>query len=381
MIENVVRRLRRAGFTLIELLVVIAIIAVLIALLLPAVQQAREAARRTQCKNNLKQLGLALHNYHDANLKFPYSSGGTAAGANNSTDCNWDRQSGLVQLLPYMDQANLYMQITSGGTINGTGPWQPGGPSPWIAAYPPYQQKIAMFRCPSEAGQGGSGINDGFDFSKFGRTNYAFCLGDTGQNVNQWDAGRQARGMFFFQSSLGLRDCTDGSSNTILMGEIGVSIGDGTRTDIVGQVADGVYQGDKGVPWAVTNPSACLAQVSGRSYLSTSNVHSLRGNRWADGCPSSTGFQTILPPNAPSCDESGWDGGSGTYSAGSRHTGGVHILMGDGAARFIGENINTGNLNSPDVYSAGTTSVGGQSPYGVWGALGTRAAGEIAGEF
>lgn len=381
MIGFAVRRLRQAGFTLIELLVVIAIIAVLIALLLPAVQQAREAARRTQCKNNMKQLGLALHNYHDVYLKFPYSSGGTKVGNVNSTDGNWDRQSGLVVLLPYIEQANLYNQIAAGGLINGTGPWQPMGPSPWIAGYPPYQTRIATFNCPSEAGQGGSGVNDGFDFTKFGRTNYAFCLGDTGQNVNQWDAGRQVRGMFFFQSSLGLRDCTDGSSNTILMGEIGVSNGDGTKTDIVGQVADGVYQGNKGVPWVITQPSACMAMVSGNAYIATANVHSLRGNRWADGCPSSTGFQTILPPNGPSCDESGWDAGSGTYSAGSRHPGGVNVLMGDGSVKFASSNIDTGNLASPDVYTTGTTSVGGQSPYGVWGALGTRGAGETASNF
>ena len=381
MIGFALKYVRKAGFTLIELLVVIAIIAVLIALLLPAVQQAREAARRTQCKNNIKQLGLALHNYHDAYLRFPYSSGGTKVGSANSTDGNWDRASGLVQLLPYLEQANLYNQIAAGGTINGTGPWQPMGPSPWIAGYPPYQQKIAVFNCPSEAGQGGSGVNDGFDFSKFGRTNYAFCLGDTGQNVNQWDAGRQVRGMFFFQSNLGLRDCLDGSSNTILMGEIGVSIGDGTLTDIVGQVADGVFQGDKGVPWAVTNPSACSAMVSGNRYISTANVHSLRGNRWADGCPSSTGFQTILPPNSPSCDESGWDAGSGVYSAGSRHAGGANVLMGDGAVRFVSQNIDAGNPASPDAYTTGTLAVSGQSPYGVWGSLGTRAAGEVAKDF
>ena len=382
MIGIVIKRLRRSGFTLIELLVVIAIIAVLIALLLPAVQQAREAARRTQCKNNLKQLGLALHNYHDVYTIFPYSSGGTKVGNTNSTDGNWDRLSGLVTLLPYIEQANLWNQIAAGGMINGTGPWQPMGPSPWIAGYPPTQTQINVFRCPSETGQGGSGVNDGFDFSKMGRTNYGFCLGDTGQNVNQWDAGRQCRGMAFYHSSLGLRDCTDGSSNTILMGEIGVSIGDGNRNDIIGQVADGVFQGDKGVPWAVTKPSACLAQVSGNAYIATANVHSLRGNRWDDGCPSSSGFQTILPPNSPSCDESGWDAGSGVYSAGSRHTGGAHVLMGDGAVRFISQNIDAGNSNSPDVYSAGTTSVNGvASPYGVWGALGTRSAGETVGQF
>src|SRR5579863_732782 len=114
----------RRAFTLIELLVVIAIIAVLVALLLPAVQQAREAARRSQCKNNLKQLGLALHNYHDAYGCFPFECGGTTdppgASGHTTGGNNWSRLSGTVVLLPFFDQAPLWNQIAGGG--------QPGGP-------------------------------------------------------------------------------------------------------------------------------------------------------------------------------------------------------------------------------------------------------------
>src|SRR6056297_1950458 len=125
---------KRSGFTLIELLVVIAIIAILIALLLPAVQQAREAARRTQCRNNLKQLGLALHNYHDVNRMFAPSSIWTTDGAGNLNSGTAGR-SWLFQILPYLDQANLYQQASNSLISNQD---------------PVSSQKLTMFACPSD---------------------------------------------------------------------------------------------------------------------------------------------------------------------------------------------------------------------------------------
>src|SRR6266481_2219216 len=151
------RSLRRLGFTLIELLVVIAIIAVLIALLLPAVQQAREAARRSQCKNNLKQIGLALHNYHEQFNVLPYgtqASGGGSVRAKNFTPGGVKNTTGWIALLPNLDQSPLYNQVNMNAAM---GPWNKGGqslagggvaPSNAIVA----SQKIPGFICPSDNG-------------------------------------------------------------------------------------------------------------------------------------------------------------------------------------------------------------------------------------
>ena len=145
---------RRPGFTLIELLVVIAIIAVLIALLLPAVQQAREAARRTQCKNNLKQLGLALHNYHDVYGAFVYRKGGSAAPLANPArfDGNYERRSGMVALLPYLDQIAVFQKIDQGDPAAAPNPIPPGGPAPWFG-WVGWRLRSQVLRCPSDPAQ------------------------------------------------------------------------------------------------------------------------------------------------------------------------------------------------------------------------------------
>lgn len=330
---------RRIGFTLIELLVVIAIIAVLIALLLPAVQQAREAARRSQCKNNLKQLGLALHNYHDAFGRFCDGRGGPNDGAGRAGD-----QSGIVRLLPYIDQAPMYNQIPMNNTV----------PVCWAGSFAPWATQIQALLCPSAP--------IGMQYGGVANKNYHFCVGTTINNV--YDGTTNGLFGFHYRGVKGMRDITDGSSNTIAMAEMG-SGNQGGRS----VVGNSVY----GVSGVDTNPTICLATASGGVYLPAYTVSSWgQSSLWPFGHPHWAFFNTVLPPNSPSCYPGGDNPSNawGIFSANSFHVGGVHVLMADGAVRFVSNNINAGN------YGAGSPP-----SFGVWGALGTIGGGETVGEF
>lgn len=337
---------RIRGFTLIELLVVIAIIAILIALLLPAVQQAREAARRSQCKNNFKQFGLAMHNYSETYRMLPCLKGGaggdvTGAGLVDTGTGNRSWMSGIVFLLPFLDQANLWNEISSL-------PSQGGRPNS-AATFP--QPHLDIMLCPSSPvpprAEGG-----------LAPRSYCLSVGDT---INDNISSKNPRGPFGWLSDTRMRDFVDGTSNTILMAEREL----GGTGSYLGRVAANISNLD-------TNPSACLATVTGNSYNVTMDSHRM-GQRWAIGYPFYSGITTVLAPNSPSCSSSGHQGW-GIYSASSLHTGGCHVLMGDGAVRFVSENIDTGNTSAAQA----TT---GKSPYGVWGALGSMMGGETIGEF
>ncbi|MEO2036770.1 MAG: DUF1559 domain-containing protein [Planctomycetaceae bacterium] len=351
------------GFTLIELLVVIAIIAILIALLLPAVQQAREAARRTQCKNNLKQLGLALHNYHDVYGKFVFGKGGTGwTGANTG---NWGRLSGLPPLLPYFDQAPLYQMMTGGGTgssMNGTQNYPPMGPEPWKTNYRPWRSQIPGLVCPSDSQprQDWAGGR-----SPIAKTNYGFSNGDS---IRASQNAQLNRGVFAHSSCYGISDILDGSSNTILMAEL-----------VRSQGGLAILGGTAIIGGTDLDPTICLNAfdpAKKRDFAPGTTMRGWSGDRWCDSNVSMTGFNTVLPPNSPRCSNDTWDGRWGVYSTQSRHTGGVQVLLGDGSVRFISENIDSGNKSASDP--GGNA---GDSPYGVWGALGTKNGGETVGEF
>jgi prepilin-type N-terminal cleavage/methylation domain-containing protein len=338
--EFIMRR-HHLGFTLVELLVVIAIIGVLVALLLPAVQQAREAARRMQCSNQLKQLGLALHNYHDTHNVFPARAAGTT-GPDGDSNHNSGRLSGQISLLPYIEQQAMYDAIAQGPPPFGRRTWTDWGP---------WNVSPAMLRCPS----------DNFNGDRVDINNYRMSMGDSVVNLRE---AREIRGLFAKLSWYGFRDIVDGSSNTIAMAERNVtSFNYGTRSGLI-PVKEGVAVGFGGLG---ANPLECYTAVDGQFYADPATVKGRGGWWWQDGQAERLGFNTVLPPNAPACVDAGesGDGQTMVITPNSNHPGGVMTLRADGSTHFVPETIDTGNLGLPAVTN-------GPSPYGVWGALGSK---------
>lgn len=416
----------RLGFTLVELLVVIAIIGVLVGLLLPAVQAAREAARRMSCSNNFKQIGLGIHNYHSAFKQIPTNGTGTQRSSFNrqsvtpspTNDCNRLFLSWLVPVLPYIEQQALWEQISNpnseragGGTPLATGGvWFPMGPCPWRTQYIPWVTQVPTFRCPSDPGQARSA-------GQLARTNYAACLGDAvdrshnggvndyGQFGNNdprafnenWAVQRASaaqRGFFWNRQKMRFRDVLDGLSNTIAAGEV---ITSGGKREISADFVRNIR--DMGNPNnTILIPARCktgthISADKPGFYADNATVSGslsqAKHARWADSRAYYTAFHTILPPNDPNCVHSNNDGNhSGVIStAGSRHTGGAHVLMGDGSVVFITESIEAGDPELPTVcvQRGGTrppvsSLPGTKSNYGLWGALGTRDSAETIDE-
>jgi prepilin-type N-terminal cleavage/methylation domain-containing protein/prepilin-type processing-associated H-X9-DG protein len=292
---------RRRGFTLIELLVVIAIIAVLIALLLPAVQQAREAARRTQCKNNLKQLGLALHNYHDTFNTLPT---GTVFETDLTQGCwGWP-----VLVMPQLEQATLstaldpghrkFNQVLKDTSANG---------------YVLLQKILPVFQCPSDPG---NPLNDNRPFVATGPTNpfYLARSNYMGNGGDQDDWTKQyAKGIFGENTSIKFGDITDGLSNSFLAGERASQL-----PNLPGNPTNNFYAGF----WAGRGGSGETGLASAKQSL--------------------FGYTTYKPQTG--------EGGTSTpipeQSFSSRHTGGIQFLLADGSVRFISENIAWGSTTA-----------------------------------
>ncbi len=315
---------KRRGFTLIELLVVIAIIAILIALLLPAVQQAREAARRTQCKNNLKQFGLALHNYHDTHSAFPrlcFGSQQTGAGWGSE----WRGYSAHVMLLPFIDQAPLYNQIEFNYHAETDG----AAPDPAPTNITLFRtSKIEAFNCPSDRAYPGTGTPNNYGVS-------------TGSHIDSWgDTAATNDGFFHKRFTTRMRDCIDGTSNSIMMGEFLHGDADNAtftkETDTVRGVA---FTGNRAKPTLAeleTYGAACTA--------GSANHTSGAGDNFFNSMLYESGINTTAPPNwkhpnCHACAGCGSGDANGLFPARSRHVGGAQLVLGDGAVRFISENI------------------------------------------
>lgn len=358
---------KSSGFTLIELLVVIAIIGILVGLLLPAVQAAREAARRMQCSNNLKQLGLAMHNYESTYQRIPSRQEGSGTIPSRGLRL---RMSGFAALLPYMEQQPLYDQILS----EQTAPW---ATRPWCLAMLP------GLNCPSDSGStppAGAGPR--------GTSSYGFCSGDnyeasvvdpserSDQNLANQTRPIRNRGMFGRHTYEKFGAVTDGLSNTIAFAE---------RSRPHSIRSRGMIAVDASASPARFSPLSCRSYWMGTQYAPTAAMFTQDtspGYRWADGAAFFHAASTILPPNTALCliGSPAWQGGGGHYGPGiwtptSDHPAGVNVTLGDGSVRFITNSVDTGNL----AVIAPSPTLRGPSPYGVWGALGTKAGGEVIG--
>jgi prepilin-type N-terminal cleavage/methylation domain-containing protein/prepilin-type processing-associated H-X9-DG protein len=327
------------GFSLVELLVVITIIGVLVAMLLPAVQSAREAARRLQCANNLKQLGLALHNYHSQHNCFP--------GLGDSSLASYSVQ---ARLLPFVEQTSLQNLIDfSQALYLGTSHSQSMNPAEATAA----KTRIALFRCPSDASE--DLFTENSDVLAGG--NYVICTASgTGTT---YDVRYATDGMFYYGSALGCRDMRDGTSNTMVLSESILGSRAAASTQSITPKGNDRLAGFSGQ--SPNSNSAGLNGLVNPDLAERAKLCQLwYGNRsfgWIVGKPMATTYSAYLLPNDPTPDV--FSMSIGFFAARSFHPGGVNATFGDGSVHFVNDQI-------------------GQE---VWRSLATRAGGECIGNF
>lgn len=334
----------RRGFTLIELLVVIAIIGVLVGLLLPAVQQAREAARRTACTNKLKQLALAANNFENTYQEFP------SASRNNvlkDRGTQWIHYSFLVVLLPFCEEQILFDDMLTSIEAD---------QAPWAAGLNGVNNtSIDALLCPSELNKDRSTDNG----HAYGRTSYHGNRGDLLLSEDNTDQrGPIGGGGKHFK----VREITDGMSKTVLFAEC--AIGAANEARMPAGVAKGITHA-----WN-TAPATCFAAFDGAAYTNPLDTANSVGVNW---CRKEEGFTlmyTHAAPNSPRCTiNHEWT----LYPpASSYHPGGATAAFCDGSVRFVNDDVDAGDP------SVAATSKTGPSIRGVWGALGTASGGEVA---
>ncbi len=362
------------GFTLVELLVVIAIIGVLIALLLPAVQAAREAARRMACSNKMKQWGIAVNNHHDTYGDFPGASHQIRirdSRGGGATPPDWYRHGGFTMLLPFLEQQTRYLWQANLARPGGgeSVPWevQPWN-ADWYGDFPEcWAGTVDGFLCPSDGMGQGSTEN-----RLVSGSNARMCHGD---RPLQLDQEGESRGLFGPQDRF-LRDfgaVTDGSSNTIAFSEAVIG-----TDDRQGQVRGGLCNDAYEIAGQKENPDAAVFFdcIISANELDPGKIDggSKSGNRWNDGHFPFTQFYAYMPPNGPSMQHTGeWEQWL-VVTASSMHPGGVNVCLLDGSVRFVSETVDTGGLRSGAQIGGGWQK--GPSPWGVWGGMGTIAEGE-----
>ena len=315
------RIVREGGFTLVELLVVIAIIGVLVALLLPAIQAAREAARRASCNNNLSQMAVALHNYHDTYQSFPpYNHLAGTPGASTGY-----AYSAHIMLLPFVEQQGLYDEIQARSddffrNVN----------SPVDGMV--QNTRIPVYVCPSDIPYE----------TRIGNCNYPV---NAGSNIG-WDISlARQNGVFRRRDGTHMKMITDGTSNTIMLGEHLTGDNDASQYRVESDVVRGLqWSGNQSTQQGPIPPSQ--VDAAGLACHSNPDNHSsAMGSRWTRGVFAYTAFNTLAPPNwqFPGCMVSdstsvhGWS--RGIYPARSRHPGGVNHALADASVRFISEAI------------------------------------------
>lgn len=373
---------KKRGFTLVELLVVIAIIGILIALLLPAVQAAREAARRMQCSNNMKQFILSIHTYHDSYNALP-STRNIFYGKNmTGADVSMDHFGVGFVIMPFIEQTARYQSWTGNEVLYGPSHADFTNTAnvrlqdvPFLAAPAPF------LACPSDANSSTGGTRPPAANIIVSRADHMNDL----QQIDDAQASRTrclARSAFNGRSWRPLSVISDGTSNTIAASESVIALNAGTLN-----VKGGVQQlagGGNGASF--TGSGKILDCYNGRDpndstkMKGPANTAARRGYYGFSGRAIDTSCLTTLPPNSPSCSVASagntrdcW----GTFSPSSNHTGGVNCALFDGSVRFVSDTINW--VSSTGLVTAGIPDHkldGGKSEFGVWGAAGTIAGGE-----
>ncbi len=339
---------RFVAFTLVELLVVIAIIGILIALLLPAVQAAREAARRMECTNKLKQLALAVQNYHDVNHKLPNNRGVTFQTLADGTFKRFDVHSVYLPMCPYLELQSIYDEGTK-GTWAGYDTMLGETREPW-------KRVIPAFLCPSEPRT-----------DKEGGHSFSISAGDFPEKFNTGTANTRTPFPHADRWN-NYAALTDGTSSTILFSERAI------RKDKNVVKGAMLQAGSTGVSDTQTEcqPYYCsLTRNTSDSTMYDTSKGTLStwapGDRWGDSRAYCTCFSEILPPNSPQCVSANW---MSISTASSYHSGGVNCARADGSVSFVPETVNS--VLSGRTFDENLKPIqSGKSPYGIWGALGS----------